>query len=67
VFEPRVREAVREWAVIGQEQKALAIVVEAAGGIDPGDGHERFERGPARSVRELAQNAVRLIEREVVV
>ena len=46
VREPRVGEAVRQAAVLGQEQQALAIEVETSRRVDSLDRNQRRERGP---------------------
>jgi hypothetical protein len=59
-----VGEAVREGAVIGEDEEALAVAIEPADGVDAGDGDEGFEGGPGRdgAVGELGEDPIRFIE-----
>src|SRR6266542_4372735 len=51
-------------AVVGQEDEALAVVVEPAGGVDAGHGHVVGERPSPGPVRELAEHGVGLVEED---
>ncbi len=57
---PRVGEAMRQTAVVGQDEQALAVAVEPADWINPGDRHECLECIAPVHVAELAQDVVRL-------
>ena len=53
-----------EHAVIGEQQQAFAVTIQAAGGINTGNRNEVFQRMlPA----ELAQDIVRFVEEDVAV
>ena len=51
-------------AVVGEGHEPLAVAVEPAGRIDAGHRHEVGEAGVAALGRELAKDAVRLVEKE---
>lgn len=57
-----VEQALDEPSVVGQEQGALAVVVEPTGGVHVGRKSELVEGAVAGFGRELAENAVRLVE-----
>ena len=66
VSEFRVSEAVLESAVVGEEEESFGVVVEAAGGVDVGDGDEVGEGWVALGRGgELAEDAVGFIEEEI--
>jgi len=64
VTEFRIEQAVLQVSVIGQQQKAFAVGVQASGCIDAGNGDEVLQGFSPRSigVGELRQHAVRLVK-----
>jgi hypothetical protein len=63
----RLKQAVFQRAVVGKQEKSFAIGVQAAGGVDTGDGNEIGQRGAGRNgaVRKLREDAVGLMEENV--
>jgi hypothetical protein len=59
-----IGEAVVEAAVVGEQQQAFAIVIEAARDVYPRRQRERGQRGPVFRVREFRMDEVRLVERD---
>jgi hypothetical protein len=62
----RIGEPMREFAVVGQQQQSLTVVIETTGRIDIRHADEFGQRAPRRitAVGELAQHAVRLVEQD---
>ncbi|MNL83602.1 hypothetical protein D3C87_2112960 [compost metagenome] len=65
MLERRGGHPVGERAVVGQEQEALAVVVEPADGIDARHVDEVLQAGMAGLVGELAEDSVGLVEDQV--
>ena len=60
----RVQQPLHQPSVIGQQQGALAVVVESSRGIDAGREAEPVEGGMSRLGSELAQHAVGFVEED---
>jgi len=61
---PRVRDGGLQLPVVGEHHQALAVGIEASGGVDAGHAHEVGEAGVAALGRELADHAEGLVEKQ---
>ena len=62
VLVARVGQAMGERPVVGQQEQPLAVAVEPADRVDPGDRHEVLERRPPALVGELGEDVEGLEE-----
>jgi hypothetical protein len=61
----RIGDARLQGAVIGEDQEALGIIVEPAGGVDAGDGDEFLQRALAAAfIRKLGEDVIGFVEED---
>lgn len=63
-LEPGLTDSRLQTSIVGENKKALTVVVETTGRVDTGDVYEVLERGPAISGGELAKHLVWLVEQQ---
>ncbi len=62
--EPRIGQAMCELAILSQQQEALAVMIEPAGGVDSRNRNERGKCRSSREIAELAEHAIGLVKRD---
>jgi len=53
-----------EFSIPGEQQQALGVPVQSAGRVDVADFNEVGQRGPTRTISELAQHIIGFIEKQ---